>query len=65
MSWIMIQPADNNESIAAINLLLETGECNFDITRGGARLRPTGFESRSYLSQENKYHSFVGEASCG
>ena len=60
-----MQPADDDESIAATKVLLETGECTFDLTRGGARLRPTGFGSRSCTLQESKYHSFIGEAACG
>jgi len=65
MGWIMMQPADDAESTAATTLLLKTGECKFDLTKGGARLRPTGFGSRCCLPQERKYHSFVGEAACG
>ena len=65
MGWIMMQPADDDESIAATKILLETGECLFDLTKNGARLRPTGFGSRACLPQESKYHSFVGEAACG
>ena len=46
MGWIMMQPADDEESVAATALLLSTGECKFDLTKIGARLRPTGFSSR-------------------
>ena len=46
MGWIMMQPADDAESTAATTLLLKTSECKFDLTKGGARLRPTGFGSR-------------------
>ena len=53
MDWIMMQPDNDKESIDATKLLLETGECNFDITRRGVRLRPTNFGSRSYLLQES------------
>ena len=45
MGWIFMQPADNEESIRATTPLLETGECLFDLTRGAARLQPTGFGS--------------------
>ena len=65
MGWILMQPADDEESIKATKLLRETGECLFDLTRGGARLRPTGFGSRCCVPKEKKYHSFVGEAACG
>ena len=65
MDWILMQPTDDNGFITATKLLLETGECLFDLTQGGAHLRLTGFWSRSCLLQESKYHSFVGEAACG
>ena len=57
--------ADDADYIAATALLLKTGEFKFDLTKGGARLRPIGFGSRFCLSQEIKYHAFVGEAACG
>ena len=60
-----MQPADDEDSIAATKVLLTTGECLFDLTKNGARLHPTGFGSRACLPQESKYHSFVGEAACG
>ena len=65
MGWILMKPDDDKEFIAATKLLLETGECLFNLTQGGAHLRLTGFWSRSCLLQESKYHSFVGEAACG
>ena len=49
MGWIMMQPADDDESVAATKIVLETGECIFDLTKNGARLRPTGFGSRACL----------------
>ena len=33
--------------------------------KSGARLRPIGFGLRCCLSQECRYHSFIGEAACG
>ena len=65
MGWIMMQPADDDESVAATKTLLETGEYLFDLTRSRARLRSAGFGSRAYLPQESKYHSFVGKEACG
>ena len=65
MGWIMMQPANNAESIRATEILRKTRECLFDLTRNGARLQPTGFGSRFCLEQEKKCHSFVGEATCG
>ena len=65
MGWILVQPADNEEYIRATKLLLETGECLFDLTRNSARLQPTGFGSRCCLPKKRNYHSFVGEGACG
>ena len=65
MGWILMQPADDEVSTAATKLLRDTGECSFDLTKGGARLRPTVFGSRSCALQESKYHSFKGEVACG
>jgi len=38
MGWIIMQPADDKESIRSTKILLDTGECIFDLTRGEARL---------------------------
>ena len=45
MGCIVMQPADDKESVAVTALLLSTGEYKFDLTKSGARLRPTGFIS--------------------
>ena len=47
MGWILIQPAQDTESIAILNTLLRTGKCNFDLLMEGARLKPIAFGSRS------------------
>ena len=65
MGWILMQPTDDEISTMATKLLLDTGECSFDLTKSGACLRPTGFGSRSCTLQEIKYHAFIGEAACG
>ena len=65
MGWILMQPADDEESIAATKLLKETGECKFDLCMNGARLKPIFFGSRSCNDMERKYHSFTGEGACG
>ena len=51
--------------MAAIRLLEETGECTFDLSIYGPRLRPVFFGSRSNQPFEIHYHSFVGEVACG
>ena len=54
MGCILMQPADDEESIKTTKLLWETGKCLFDLTRGGARLRQTGFGSRCCLPKGEK-----------
>ena len=65
MGWILMQPADDEESKRATAQLLETGECVFDLSKNGARLRPVAFGSRACSDMERLYHSFVGEVACG
>lgn len=65
MAWILMQPADDEESQRATKLLLETGECIFDLCKNGARLRPIAFGSRACTDMERKLHSFLGEIACG
>jgi hypothetical protein len=62
---IIMQPDDSPASLAATKKLRETGHCDFDLTLGGARLRPVKFDSRKCTEQERHFHSFVGEAACG
>ena len=52
MGWILMQPADDEESVHATKILLETGKCLFDLIRGGVCLRPTGLGSRCCLPKE-------------
>ena len=65
MGYILMQPDDSSDSIAAIHHLADTGKCLFDLSLDGPRLRPVLFESRSNLPYESDYHSFVGEIACG
>ena len=65
MGWILMQPADDEESHRATAHLLETGECVFDLSKNGTRLRPVAFGSRACSDMERLYHSFVGEVACG
>jgi hypothetical protein len=60
--FILMQPDNSPESISALALLRRTGECKFDLTFKGARLRPMRFGSRRCTDREQHYHSFVGEA---
>jgi hypothetical protein len=65
MGWILMQPADDEESVRATKLLKKTGECLFDLSKNGARLRPIAFGSRSCTDIEKSFHSFVGETASG
>jgi hypothetical protein len=60
-----MQPDDFPESLAALDHLTRTGECKFDLTLKGARLRPMRFGSRRCTDSEQNYHSFVGKAAVG
>ena len=65
MGWILMQPADDEESVRATTHLQETGECLFDLHKNGARLRPISYGSRSCTDMERKLHSFLGEVASG
>ena len=60
MGWILMQPADDEESQESTAHLRNTGECLFDFSKHGARLKPVAFESCSYDDMESKYHSVTG-----
>ena len=60
-----MQADETSQSVADIQLLEETGECTFDLSLVGPRLRPVFFGSRSNQPFEIRYHSFVGEVACG
>ena len=62
---ILMQPADDVESTKATKSLLKSGECTFDLSKYGVRLRQIRFGSRACTDYERKYHSFVGEVSSG
>ena len=65
MDWILMQPANENESQAASKKLLASVECLFDLSKHGARLKPITFGSRSCTLVERRFHSFTGEAASG
>ena len=52
MAWILMQPDDSSESCAAMQLLKETGENNFDFSKDGPRLIPVRFGSRACTDKE-------------
>ena len=65
MGWILMQPADDEESKIAMAHLQRTGECLFDLSLKGFRLKPVSFGSCSCNENERNFHSFTGEAACG
>ena len=65
MSYILMQADDTSQSVATVRLLEGEGECTFDLSLDGPRLRPVFFGSRSNQPFEIHYHSFVGEVACG
>ena len=65
IGYIVMQPDDSLDSLAFIKHLAATGDCLFDVSLDSSRLRPVLFLSRSNMSHERDYHSFVGEVACG
>ena len=65
MGYILMQADDTSQSVATVQLLEGKGECAFDLSLGGPRLRLVFFGSRSDQPFEIHYHSFVGEVACG
>ena len=60
-----MQPDNCSESIRALAILEESGDCTFELSLEGPRSHPVLFGSRSNLPYEMYYHSFVGEIACG
>ena len=52
-------------SVEAVKLLSTTGECEFNTSPDGPRLKPIVFGSRSCTIVESKLHSLTAEAACG
>ena len=65
MGYILMQPDNGVMASAATQKLITTGECDFDLSFSGARLRPILFNSRSCSNTEKHYLVFVGEIACG
>ena len=60
-----MQSDNHSVSLAAIKHFSLTDECLFDLCLDGPRLRPVFFGSRSNMTYEQNYQSFVGEVACG
>ena len=65
MAYIIMQPEDSDKARMATQKLEETGECTFDLSIGGPRLKPVAFGSRKCSVTESNYHSYVGEIATG
>ena len=65
MGFILMQPADNKKTRQASEHLIKTGECLFNLSLEGPRLKPLIFGSGACTDIEKNIHSFVGEAACG
>ena len=65
MRWILMQPADGEESARATKLLQDTGKCIFDLCKNSARLKPIAFGWQACTDMERRLHSFLGEIACG
>lgn len=59
MSWIFMQPVYDKEYLAAVDLLLKTGENKFDQSWNDAWLVPIAFGSRAYSKSKQKLHSLL------
>ena len=61
MGWILMQPANDKESIAASEKLTTTGKCSFNLSKNIACLKPIAFGSRGCQDNERNLHSFTGD----
>ena len=64
MCWILMQPANDEESSNASKKLLKTGEYLFDLCGNGGCLCPIAFGSQACTDMEQKLHSFLGKFAC-
>ena len=55
MGWILMQPANNDESVAAAIHLNTTGNCLFDFSVGGNCLKIISFGSRGCNDNEKTF----------
>ena len=56
MAWILMQPAEDDESTKAAAHLGKTGECLFDMDLNRARIKPSSYGSRAYTNRERHFH---------
>ena len=60
MTWILLQPADDEDCVSVMDKLKKESICLFDLSLAGPRLRPIAFGSRNCSTAESHLHSFVG-----
>jgi hypothetical protein len=68
LAWaaVLLQPDVNLDgATAAMINEQQGGQCEFDITTNGLRLRPLAFLSRRADKSQHHWHSYVGEAATG
>ena len=65
MDWILMQPADDQESQKTTARLKTTGERWFELSKHGAHLKLVAFGSWSCDDMESKYHYFTDEVAAG
>ena len=61
MGFVLLQPASNPESLAAMRRKIAGGPCEFMLSNAKIHLSPVCFGSRKDRAQENKLHSHLGE----
>ena len=65
MGFVLLQPADDTESRAAMRREIAGGPCKFMLLNAKCHLRPICFGSRKSRGRESKLHSHLGEGFCG
>lgn len=65
MAYIIMQPENSAAALKTIKLLESDGDCKFDTSFDGPRLKPICFGSRKCSLTESNYQSFVGEIATG
>ena len=65
MAWILMQPAEYDESTKAAAHLDGIDECLFDMDPNGARFKPISYGSRVCTGMELNVHLFFGESASG
>lgn len=61
MGYTLMQPDNRAASRIALEKLLSTGECDFDILQSGARLQPILFNRCTCREIKHHYHGVLGK----